>query len=149
MKLRGVLEGVLKELFPYSRAQDVHLQPKYGILEPILVNRLLIAQLCSNVIHNAIKYSPRGSAVDITLRLEEDGAKQAVIEVQDHGRGIAEQDRERIFQLHMRGDGLVEPGSGLGLYYAREIARLHGGDLVLVESKLNEGSTFKTILPYT
>lgn len=149
VKLRGLLEGVLKELVPYAAAQDVHLQPKYGVMEPILVNRLLIVQLYSNVIHNAIKYSPRGSVVYITLYLEGTGTRQAVIEVSDHGRGIAEQDRERIFQLHVRGDGLVAPGSGLGLYYARQIARLHGGDLVLVESKLNEGSTFKIILPYT
>lgn len=48
----------------------------------------------------------------------------------------------------MRGDGLVVPGSGLGLHYAREIARRLGGDLLLVESQVNEGSTFCAILPY-
>jgi len=147
--LRGLLEGVSKELFAYAEAQDVTLRQDYDNPGPISANRLLLAQLFSNVIHNAIKYSPSGSVVKIGLHLEEAGTKQAVIEIQDRGRGIAEQDRERIFQLYVRGDGLVEPGSGLGLYYARQIARLHGGDLVLVESKLNEGSTFKIILPYT
>ncbi len=148
VNLRGLLEGVSKELFPYAEAQGVTLRPQYANPGPISANRLLIAQLFSNVIHNAIKYSPSGSVVEIALRLEEGRAKQAVIEIQDRGRGIAEKDRERIFQLHVRGDGLVEPGSGLGLYYACEIARLHGGDLVLVASEVNQGSTFNIILPY-
>ena len=148
VNLRGLLEGVVKELFSYAEARGVHLQIDYCSLGPISVNRLLTAQLCSNVIHNGIKYSFPGGVVKITLRLEDEGEKRAVIEVRDHGRGIEAKDQERIFQLNVRGDGLVEPGSGLGLYYARKIARLHDGDLLLVESKVNEGSTFHIILPY-
>lgn len=148
VNLRGLLEGVLKELFPYAEACGVHLQVAYGSLGPILTVRPLLHQLCSNVIHNAIKYSPPGGVVKITLRLEDESEKQAVIEVRDHGRGIEAKDQEHIFQLNVRGDGLVVPGSGLGLYYARKAARLLGGDVVLVESKVNEGSTFRIILPY-
>ena len=148
VNLRGLLEGVVKELFPYAEARGVHLQIEYGSLGPILTVRPLLHQLCSNVIHNAIKYSFPGGVVKITLSLKEESAKWVVIEVRDHGRGIDAKDQQRIFELNVRGDGLVEPGSGLGLYYARKIARLLGGDLVLVESKLNEGSTFRIILPY-
>jgi signal transduction histidine kinase len=149
VNLRGLLEGVAKELFPYAETWGVSLRPDLRSMEPILANRLLIAHLCSNIIHNAIKYSSPGGVVTITLRLHDEGEKQAVIEVRDQGRGIEAKEQERIFQLHVRGDGLVEPGSGLGLYYARRIARLHGGDLVLIESKSKEGSTFRITLPYS
>jgi len=93
--LRGVLEGALKELFPYAEAQGVHLQVRYSALGPILASRHLLHQLCSNLIHNAIKYSPPGSAVSIALKLEDGDEKQAVIEIRDRGRGIDPKDRER------------------------------------------------------
>jgi signal transduction histidine kinase len=89
-----------------------------------------------------------GGVVDVALRLEGEDSQRVTVEVRDRGRGIEAKDQECIFQLDVRGDGLVEPGSGLGLYCARQIARLHGGDLVLVESRVNEGSTFRIILPY-
>ncbi len=144
---RGLLEGVLKELFPYAEAQGVVLRPALASVEPIQANRHLVAQVFSNLVHNAIKYSPRGAVVDVELRLEQGGEKRLCVEVRDRGRGIPEADQESIFALRTRGDGLVEPGSGLGLYYARELSRLHGGDLVLVESRPNQGSTFRVTLP--
>jgi two-component system, sensor histidine kinase LadS len=147
VNLRGVMEGVLKELFPYAEAQGVTLRPSLASIEPVPANRYLIAQAFANLIHNAIKYSPRGGVVDVSLRLDGDG-KRVCAEVRDRGRGIEEKDRDRIFELRVRGDGLIEPGSGLGLHYAREIARLHGGDAVLVASQVNQGSTFRVFLPY-
>jgi signal transduction histidine kinase len=65
------------------------------------------------------------------------------------GRGIKEENKTPIFELSVRGDGLTEPGSGLGLYCARKAARLQGGDVILVSSSLNRGSVFKIILPYS
>jgi signal transduction histidine kinase len=70
------------------------------------------------------------------------------VEVRDRGRGIREEERERIFELRERGDGLIEPGSGLGLYAARQAARRQGGDVVLVRSGPNQGSVFKATFPY-
>ena len=57
VNLRGLLEGVMKELFPYAEARGVHLQVEYGSLGPVLTVRSYMHQACSNVIHNAIKYS--------------------------------------------------------------------------------------------
>ncbi len=148
VNLRGLLEGILKELFPYAEARGVHLRTQYGSLGPISVSRPLITQMLRNVIHNAIHYSFDGGVVDVALRLEGDAALCAVVEVRDRGRGIAVKEQERIFELSVRGDGLVEPGSGLGLCHARAIAHLHGGDVVLAESRVNEGSTFRITLPY-
>jgi signal transduction histidine kinase len=148
LRTRGVLEKVVKEQLPHAETRDVHLQIEYGSLGPILTDRLLLQDLCTAVIDNAIDYSFPGGVVEITQRLEDESGKQMFIDVRDHGRGIEAKAQERIFELNVRGDGLVVPGSGLGLYYARKIARLLGGDLVLGESKVNEGSTFRIILPY-
>lgn len=146
--LRKVMEDVLAELFPYADANGVTLRIDLGSVEPLPINRYLVSQVFANVVHNAIKYSPRGGVVDVMLRLEGNEKKWVCVEVRDRGQGIGEKDKERIFELHRRADGLVEHGSGLGLYLAREIARLHGGDLTLVESQLNQGSTFRIVLPY-
>ena len=70
------------------------------------------------------------------------------VEVKDRGIGIAEGDKETIFELGTRADGLIEPGNGVGLPFARGLARQHGGDIVLVNSTPNQGSTFKIVLPY-
>ena len=148
VNLRGLLEGVMKELFPYAEARGVHLQVEYGSLGPVLTVRSYVHQACSNVIHNAIKYSLPGGVVKTALRLEDESGKRAVIVVRDRGRGIEAKDQERIFRMNVRGDGLVEPGSGIGLPFALESMRREGGDVELVESKVNEGSTFRITLPY-
>lgn len=155
LSIRQVVEDVLVELFPYAQGKGVTLRPDLADLEPISLNRNFALQVFKNVIHNAIKYSHRGEVVDITLYLEEGEAKEGTerekvicVEVKDRGKGIEEKDHDKLFELRKRGDGLIEPGSGLGLHYARKLARLHGGDVVLVESGVNRGSTFKIILPY-
>lgn len=147
VNLRGLLEGVLKELFPYAEARGVHLSTRFASLGPISVNRPLATQMYRNVIHNAIHYSFEGGVVDVILSMENESAPLAIVDVRDRGRGIEAKDQERIFELNVRGDGPVEPGSGLGLHHARKIARLHGGDVTLIQSRINEGSTFRILLP--
>ena len=71
------------------------------------------------------------------------------IEVKDTGRGISEEDQNRIFEPRVRGDGLIESGHGLGLYLARRAARRQGGDVILVRSSPNQGSVFRILLPYS
>lgn len=145
VNLQGLIDGVLKDLFPYAEAQNVILRRELAALEPIQGNRYLLSQIFANVVHNAIKYSPPGGVVETKMYLQ-DGAVS--VDIHDRGRGIEEQDKVRLFELHTRGDGLIQPGSGLGLYYAQELARLHNGDLVLVQSQVNQGSTFRVVLPY-
>jgi signal transduction histidine kinase len=100
--------------------------------------------IIGNLIDNAIKYSPEGG--DITVSLSVSG-EMAFVRVSDVGIGIAPEDMERLFirfnRIAPRND---VPGTGLGLYLARELARLHGGDIVAV-SKLGEGSEFTLSLP--
>ena len=105
-----------------------------------------LTAMLTNLIDNAIKYSPGGG--DIEVACEHDG-RVARVTVRDHGIGI---NAEQAHMLFTRFGRLVTPetshirGTGLGLYLARETARLHGGD-IHVSSTLGGGSTFTVVLP--
>ena len=83
-------------------------------------SRLLLGELVKNLLDNAIRYTPPGG--NVTLRVRDEGA-QIVIELQDDGPGIAEAERERVFERFYRGAAAQGEGSGLGLSIVREICR--------------------------
>ncbi len=153
LSIKQLVECVLLELYPYAQSRGVTLRPNLDDVEPTVLDRNLTLQALRNVIHNAIKYSHRGGVVEIILSLgkcEREGAGKVIcVKVKDTGKGIREENQDTIFELRKRGDGLIEPGSGLGLYCAREAARRQGGDVILVNSRLNQGSVFKAIFPYS
>ncbi len=97
-----------------------------------------------NFLSNAIKFSPEGSTIDITVKREDNFAK---VSIRDHGVGIA---HDRIAGLFHKGETTYgtsgEEGSGLGLQLCADFARKNGGD-VSVESVLGEGSTFSVLVP--
>jgi two-component system sensor histidine kinase KdpD len=107
----------------------------------------LLALALRQLIDNALKYSPPGSPIDLVADLEGD---RVVIRVHDRGPGIPERERERIFDKFYRRGAVKDrvPGTGLGLYIAREILRTHGGDL-WIEGEPGEGSEFCAALPLT
>jgi PAS domain S-box-containing protein len=104
-----------------------------------------LERVVTNLLSNAIKYSPRGSTIDLHVGAH-DGF--AWLRVSDRGMGIAEHDRERIFEWFARGENAEQTarGTGIGLAGARRILEQHGGTLT-VESTLREGSTFLARLP--
>ena len=153
LDFRRLVEEKLSALLHYADGQAVRLISQLADIEPVLINRDLTSQSLVNVLRNAIKYSHPGGVVETVLFLQEKGpqggpGKSICIDVKDTGKGIKPEDWDRIFELRTRANGLVEPGSGLGLYLARRAARRQGGDVILVCSKVNEGSTFRIILPY-
>ncbi|MDR0182053.1 sensor histidine kinase [Lysobacter arvi] len=104
----------------------------------------LLTIALSNLIDNALKYSPLETAVRVRAH---DAGDHVRIDVRDRGPGVPEGERERIFQRYVRGsDGSGRPGAGLGLHLARAIARRNGGDLVLVDGGA-EGATFSLRIP--
>ena len=101
-------------------------------------------QIFDNLLKNAVAYSPRGSAIEISTARE---TGCAVIRVRDHGAGIDVLDRERIFERFVRGAASADqPGMGIGLYVSRTIATRMDGRL-FVETSSPEGSTFTVELP--
>jgi two-component system OmpR family sensor kinase len=116
--------------------------------EPVMLrfDRERIVQLLSNLVGNALKFTPRGGevVVDVAARDEE-----ALIEVRDSGPGIPEADLPLVFDRFFRGTNVGDArasGSGLGLAIARSIVEMHGGS-ISVSSALGRGSTFTVRLP--
>ena len=108
-------------------------------------DRRMIQRILSNLLDNALKYTPAGGAVKISF-LEKRG-QEVVVAVQDTGIGIPPNDLPHIFERFYRCDqSRSEPGTGLGLSLARALARAHNGDIT-VTSTLGQGSTFTLILP--
>jgi signal transduction histidine kinase len=110
----------------------------------VLGDVLRLEIIIANLLDNAVKYSPKGG--DVTAQLSTSGGI-ARLSVRDQGIGIAPQDMDRLFVRFSRVASHTDvPGTGLGLYLARELARLHRGDIVAA-SKPGEGSEFVLSLP--
>jgi signal transduction histidine kinase len=144
--LREILEDAGRTMA--SLAAERH-QLKIEVPEapvPVNVDPDRIGTILTNLIDNAIKYSPAGGPVECRLEVV---AGSAAVTVSDHGLGIAEEDLPALFTRFGR---LVTPenshinGTGLGLYLSQELARRHGG-IIEVESAPGRGSNFKLTLP--
>ena len=118
-------------------------------LPPLEIDAGRIAQVLSNLIGNAVKFTPPGGRVRLDTRRSAD-APAVEISVVDSGVGIDKVDQERIFdrlyQVRIAADDPDSSGLGLGLSIAREIVRGHGGELE-VASEVGRGSTFTFTLP--
>jgi len=114
---------------------------------PLLCDSLRVEQVLGNLISNAIKYSPGGGAVEVSLRRERGWA---VISVRDEGVGLTEEDQRRIFEPFRRGgttaQALSIPGVGLGLFVVKRIVEAHAGRIE-VASRPTQGSEFRVSLP--
>lgn len=116
------------------------------VVEPVLpvhADPERVSLVLSNLIQNAIRYSPAGATVE--LRAEPDGHRVRFT-VTDHGPGIPADQRQRIFEKFVRLPGAKGQGLGLGLYISREIVLAHGGDLGVADAP-GGGSRFWFTLP--
>jgi anti-sigma regulatory factor (Ser/Thr protein kinase) len=102
-----------------------------------------LRQVLTNLIDNAVKYSPEGAPVEIRAAAVNG---HVTVDVVDRGRGIDPRDQRVIFERFGRVRGTSKPGTGLGLYIAQAIAEAHGGTLK-VSSAVGAGSTFTLELP--
>lgn len=131
------------------QAAEKHLKLTFKLppkLPVIQADRDKIVIALGNLIGNALKYTPSPGEVTVSVRVENG---QLITDVTDTGIGIDEKEAELVFEKFYRStDGRTAEitGSGLGLAMARQIARLHDGDITL-RSALNKGSTFTLTLP--
>ena len=124
-------------------AYEFHLPPKLPILQ---ADRDKIALALHNLVGNALKYTRDGGRVTVSAQVDKG---RLTVSVADTGIGIGSEEIEKVFEKFYRSKNPLAAnvkGSGLGLPIAREVARLHGGD-VIAESELGKGSTFTLILP--
>ena len=147
--VRGVLMTVLARMRRVARKKNITLQWKrFGRAAEYTVrgDETQLTSMFTNLVDNAVKYTPPGGRVEVTGGSE--GA-EIVIRVSDTGIGIPEAKLPRIFERFYRVDKARSKetgGTGLGLSIARHIAENHGGR-VAVESTPGEGSTFTVNLP--
>jgi signal transduction histidine kinase len=109
-------------------------------------DRLSLEQIFGNLFDNAVKYRAKDRPLRIGVRAEAAPGDRLRIEVSDNGRGIADQDRERVFELFRRSGAQDQPGEGIGLAYVRAVVRNLGGEISMT-STLNRGTTFRVVLP--
>ncbi len=112
----------------------------------IHTDRFSLEQILGNLFDNAVKYKQPERPLNLTVRAMPEGRNLVRIEVEDNGRGIADEDHERIFELFRRSGQQDRSGEGIGLAHVRSLARNLGGE-ISVKSRLGSGSTFVLRLP--
>ena len=161
--VNALIDWVDAELGPAAEAKGVKLTRNIEIDLHVHANALLIEQAIGNLVSNAIRYSPRGSAIEISARADNTqhahaaagnasnmaGTRMALITVADQGPGIPEKHLPRLFERFYRVDSArsrEDGGTGLGLAIVKHIAMVHGGS-VIAESVIGHGSRFSLIIP--
>jgi phosphoserine phosphatase RsbU/P len=144
----AVLDEAVQMVQPRAteKQQALRRSPGEGLVVRADPNRL--RQALVNLVGNAIKYTPRGGAVEVvTTATDANGQRCAALSVTDTGPGIPAAILESIFDPYDRGAAAShEPGLGLGLFIARELVRQMGGD-IQVRSEPGAGSTFTVLIP--
>ncbi|MDU2237656.1 MAG: cell wall metabolism sensor histidine kinase VicK [Streptococcus mitis] len=138
--------------FDQIRGQDE--EKKYELVRDYPITSVWIeidtdkmTQVIDNILNNAIKYSPDGGKITVTMKTTDD---QMILSISDQGLGIPKQDLPRIFDRFYRVDrarSRAQGGTGLGLAIAKEIIKQHKG-FIWAKSEYGKGSTFTIVLPY-
>jgi len=142
--LEDIARNATQEAVPRALAKGIDLGFE-GSGWPLLIDGspVLLRELMSNLIDNAIKYTPSGGSVTARTR----GEQFAVFEVEDSGIGISETDRELVFERFYRVLGSEADGSGLGLAIVREIAELHRASVRLRPNEAGRGTVAQAVFP--
>ena len=138
--------------FDKMRSQDD--EKKYELVRDYSINSVWIeidtdkmTQVIDNILNNAIKYSPDGGKITVSMKTTDD---QMILSIKDQGLGIPKQDLPKIFDRFYRVDrarSRAQGGTGLGLAIAKEIIKQHKG-FIWAKSEYGKGSTFTIVLPY-
>ncbi len=144
LDLRAVVEPLVKML---DRVSETHPIALAMDAQPLLVNGDAdrLGRVIENLITNAIKYSPGGGAIEVYMHRH---GEAVVLTVRDHGIGVSDEIRDRLFEMGFRAPQAIRvaPGLGLGLYTAAEVIRRHGGSIAAAPAE-GMGTVFTVRLP--
>jgi signal transduction histidine kinase len=132
----------------FTKRHQLTTEFEQDLPESIEADEDKLNQVISNLLSNAIKYSPDGG--EIRVAAHKDGDDHVVIRIYDHGVGMTEDQRARLFRQYERierDDIRKIPGTGLGLYLVKHLVELHGGEISAVAGAEGKGSVFIVRLP--
>lgn len=149
LDLATLANEVAQDFVPLAAQRQVilNVEPPQVVIPPVRADRDRIKWILNNLIENAIRYTPAGGSIRISLGIV---ATQVQVRVSDTGIGIPKTERGNIFERFYRAGNAIakeNQGNGLGLYIARTIAKDHGGDLDFVENEGGTGTTFVLSFP--
>jgi two-component system, OmpR family, sensor histidine kinase KdpD len=144
VRLEHIAERAVQDLGDRTSDREVHVSIPPGTPEALADGQLL-GLVVRHLLDNALKYSPPGTPIELTAETKGD---RVVVKVSDHGPGVAEKDRNRVFDKFFRARHHKDkmPGSGMGLAIAREVVQAHKGD-IWVEARPGGGAVFSVSLP--
>ena len=147
-KIEDIAEAAIESFSSMAKEKGVDLilkKPKAPV-PPITMDSRKISLVFGNLIDNALNYTPKGGKVEVAL---ENSGKHVTVSVRDNGIGIPEEDIKGIFTRFFRAKNAIRiktDGTGLGLYIAKSIVKIHGGNM-RVESEEGKGTVFYFTIP--
>ena len=127
--------------------QEISIERQKGISKNVVVkgDEIQLVQVFSNLIDNAVNYSPKKSKIKIEVEIKQ---RELVFKIEDTGVGIPQRQHKNVFEKFFRGENVAKKstGTGLGLYMTKHIVEEHGGK-VWFESTEGKGTTFFVKLP--
>lgn len=145
-RIKEVITDAVTQVFMKAHAKDIEIDVQLSDERiEVLYDRKWTVEALANIIDNAIKYSGEGTVIQIRIRSL---TTNVLIEVEDEGIGIPEEELHKIFKRFYRGrkaEKYAKDGAGVGLYLARNIIEWQGGTIV-AKRKMNKGSIFKITL---
>lgn len=129
-----IIRDILKSMVTLSESRKIDIRLDMEEVSTIIMDERLIYCALSNILGNALKYSPSKSYIRIVVRENDDGVE---ITICDKGPGIAPEERERVFNRFYRSGNQSTTGMGLGLYLVARIVELHGGRVIIKENRNN------------
>jgi len=145
LDMAAVLQAVADALRHQAEAAGAHVIIP-ATLPGIVADRLAVEQIFGNLLDNAIKYLDPSRPGRIAVTARSTGPRGICFSVTDNGRGIAERDHARVFELFRRSGAQDRPGEGIGLAHVKALVRSLGGRID-VSSTLGKGTTFDVTLP--
>ena len=142
--LSALVQDVVQDLMPLAEISKIDLRAEIGDKVTVLGQPENLTIVVSNLLDNAIRYTPFLGQVRVSATLE---AGHAVLRVIDNGHGIAEHERERVFDRFYRCEGTAVTGSGLGLAIVCNITEAHHATLTLSDNVLGSGLMVTIIFP--